>query len=772
MSGEQNNLKHWIRAGIHHWYLFVILFPMALGIAFLFLQRTPKKYEANASLLIRDEEGQLNEEVIFSEFGLGKRSKNLENEVLVLKSSPLMTEVVRDLELQYTFTEIDGFRRTDLYKHAPISVSNWIQNQERKPLEALLYADSPESYRLEMEEGVFNGEFGKELVLPQGTLTLIRENRAEIVNPIEIRCHTESGRARELGKILEVEVMGENSSVVHLSIKDTSPERAKDILNGLIAGYNEDNIQKKNAVFENSIRFIDDRVKLISGELSETESSVENYKRQYNVVELSTEGNMILSELTGFNKRISDSDVQMEILNSIHSFLLRHQNSFEFVPTNLNLTDLTLTKQLEQFNQLLATRDKLKNELGAAHPDLILAEKQIENLRMTIINSIHAIKKDLEITMQADEELKGGLEARLQSLPKRERELIDIERKKDIKEKLYIYLLQKREEAALSLSVNRSSAYIVEPPFSSDPVSPKPAQVWLIAAFLGLAIPASILLVIDSTNNKIREEEEVQEATDVPVIGVLAQTRKREKLVATGNNFSLPAEMFRLLRSNLTHLSPNKHVKSLMITSSVHGEGKSYIALNLAMTEVLTGKRVVIVNLDLRNNTSETYWNNAPGHAGVADYLSNSGITLRHIIQQTSLHPCLDIISNGGQVSNPSQMVFSNRLRDLVNLLKKEYDLIILDTPPVGLVTDTFEISDLAEATMYVVRMQYTQRSHLQIIDNINQMQKLPQPFIVLNGAQVSNSAGFVYSFKTQQAEDSGVANEMALQRANHTSDN
>jgi tyrosine-protein kinase Etk/Wzc len=750
MSRDQNNIGQWLLKGLDYWYLFAIIFPAALVAAYLFLQYTPSKYKAEAMLLIKDEEGQFNEELVFSELGLGKKSKNLENEVLVLKSTPLMYEVVQDLELQFQFTEINTIQRTDLYKKSPIKVLDWQPAEENKPLEAVLYQDKPGGFHLELKEGEFSGEYGKEIIMPEGKLTLFKNSEQEIQNPIAIRVNSIWNRANELGKKFEVEVVGEGSSVLHLSIKDVAPERAKDVLTRLIEVYNERTVKKKNSVFENSIKFIDDRVKLIAGELSETESDVQDYKRQYNVVELSTEGNKIQEDLSIFNKQISDSEVQLEILNTIQHFLAKNKENFEFVPTNLSLSNLTLNRLLDQFNEVLTTRDLLENELGASHPELLLNERQLVNLRQTIINNTYAIKKDLQISNKANRELKANLERRLQSLPKRERELIGIERRKDIKEKLYIYLLQKREEAAISLAVTAATGQIVEPPSYSEPVSPKKAQVWLVAAFLGLAIPAGFVFFLDSMNDKIREEEDILEATNVPVVGVLAQTRKKDNLVARENNFSTAAEMFRLLRSNLSHVTQNKNLRTLLITSSIYGEGKSYIALNLAMTQVLTGKRVVIVDLDLRSQKPETYGQNAPARIGVTDYLVNSAMTPRHVIHNSGLHPCLDLINRGSAVSNPNQMVLSLRLRELMDQLKEVYDFIILDAPPVGLVTDTLEMNDLAEATMYVTRSKVTLKSHLKIVENISRMNKLPQPFIVLNGLRISHPAGYVNSFKSQ----------------------
>jgi capsular exopolysaccharide synthesis family protein len=309
--------------------------------------------------------------------------------------------------------------------------------------------------------------------------------------------------------------------------------------------------------------------------------------------------------------------------------------------------------------------------------------------------------------------------------------------------------MQKREEAAISLAVSAAPGQVVEPPSYGEPVSPRPAQIWLIAAFLGLALPVGLLFLLESLHDKIQDESEILDETNVPVLGVLAKTRGRDKLVARENNFGVSAEMFRLLRSNLSQPS-HKNLRTLLITSSIYGEGKSYIALNLAMTQVLVGKRVVIVDLDFRKKKPELYGSVAAGQFGVTDYLMNPAMTPQHLIHNSALHACLDIVHRGAVVPNPSQMVHSARLRELIHHLRQEYDFIILDAPPVGLITDTLEMNDLADATMYVVRAGKTQKNHLQIIENIRRMEKLPAPFIVLNGVRMNSSFHYANVFKAQ----------------------
>lgn len=744
--GEKNfDLKQMFLTGLRYWYLFLTITPTIVAAAYLYLKYTMPTYESEAMMLIKDDEnsGQVNEEIMFTELGLGKKNKTLENETLVLKSSPLLAEVVKRHNLQYNFTSVDGWKKRDLYSDCPIQVLDWQPKHDKAGLAAMLYDNGRGGFRLEVDDQQYSGEFGKELALPEGKLALAHKPGSYANTPILLEIVPVMDMARAIGGALKVEIMGEQSSTLHLSIKDKSPDRARDILAGVMEEYNKNSVAIKNKAFENTINMVNERIKLISQNLNEAEQSVEVYKRNYNMMNLSAEGTQLLNDLAAYNKEITSSDVQMEILNSIEDFLNKNRNNFEFVPTNLNINNLTLSTQLENFNRLLSDRERLRNAAGTDHPDLQLTERQIQNLRSTITDNIRTIKKDLQIANNATRGVKSGLESRLASLPHHERELINIERQKNVIESLYLYLLQKREEAAVSLAVTASKGRVVEPADAFySPISPKSSQIWLIALFLGLVIPVGLILFFEGLNDKIQTEEDIKTATTVPVAGALAQSRNKNRVVVTENSRTAIAEMFRLLRANLAYVSPGHDLKSIIVTSSTSGEGKSFIAMNLGMTIALTGKKVLIVELDLRKPKQELYHNVERSEEGLVNYLINPNLPAYKVIRNTGLHANLDLLSSGPIPPNPGELIMSPRLRTLVDDMREKYDFIILDAPPVGRVADALQMKDLAEATMYVVRAGYTYKGQLEIVDDIAAKNKMPKPFIVLNGIPI-NKPGY-----------------------------
>ncbi len=744
MKEDRIDFKMLLGKARKYWYLYLLFFPTAVGLAYLYLRVTPKKYEAHAVLLIKDEEksGQLVEEAIFDELGLlARKKKSLENEVLILKSTPLMENVVQNLELQYEYFSLDFLKKRDIYLDSPIKVIDWKPNGYYEYLDAKIQIDNKGGYRLESDKHEYLGEFGKELRLPSGKLTLSFNRGKEFKGPIGLLISPTKEKAKELMDMLDVASMGELSSALSLTYKDVVPTRAESVVTELITLYNKQSIDEKNAVYENSLSLLNERISLISQELAAAEQNVESYKRQFNISELSAEGSMLMKDLSDFNREISGTAVQLEILSSIQDFLERNKDNFEFVPSNININNLTLSNQISSFNDLLRQRDQTKNKLGPAHPDVILVERQIKNLRQTIIENIQSIKADIQLGQNAKKELSANVESRMLSLPTRERELLDKERKKNLTENIYVYLLQKREQSAISLASTTSTGRVIEPAEASDPVSPKIPQVILIALFLGLALPSGIAFTLESMNDKVQTEDDVHRATTATVAGVIAFSRKKSRLVVKENSNSAAAEMFRLLRANLAYITPGEVLKTLIVTSGVPGEGKSFIALNLGVTQALAGKKVLLLELDLRKPSQE-FEDIEATEEGVVSYLVDPAVTMEKIIQNTGLHINFDVIRCGHRPPNPSEMLLSPRLRDLITALRSKYDFIILDTPPVGVVADALLLKEMADATMYVVRSGYTHLGEFRIINDIIQKGKLPRPFIVLNSVRL-NKKGY-----------------------------
>jgi len=754
MKEDKIDIKLLLFKALKYWYIFAIAILLVAGGTYYHLKTTVPSFRASAMLLVKDQENkQLDEEALFAELGLSKGNTNLENEKLYLRSTPLMEPVVRNLELQYRYYSEGPFRRHALYRSLPVKIVSWEPKEGVERFVFSLLLDGQGGYQLtttrEEEEKTYKGEFGKALNLPVGKLTLSRQREIPVDTPLSVEIRSVKSAASMFAGNLSVEVMGEESSTLYLGIEDESPERAQDVLNELMDTYNRESIKEKNQVYQNSIDLINERILLINQELSSAEQNVEAYKQRFNMMELSAEGTMLRQKMAEYDQLIFEVQTELEILNSIENFLDQNRNTFEFVPTNLQLTNMTLAGQLENFNILLKERARLRSELGPSHPELLLTERQIQNLRRTIIENIASIRKDLEITLDANLKRKTSLDSQMQSLPQRERQLFEMERQKSVKENLYLYLLQKREESAISQSVTVAKGKTIEPSSASyTPVSPNKKVILLSAFFLALALPTGLIVLIETLNDKLQPEDDIDKLVSVPMGGVISLDKRKEKVVVGKGVFSTQAELFRLLRANLAYISTGQPLRKLLITSSISGEGKSFISINLGMSIALSGKKVILLELDFRKPKQENYLNiERELKKGLVNYLVDPTIGLQKVIRNTKLHPKFDIITSGPTPPNPSELILSERLREMVDQLQDEYDMIIIDAPPVGLVADALQMKDIADATLYVLRINYTRKGHLKILNDIAEKNKLPRPFAVVNAVNLSSNYSGAYGY-------------------------
>ena len=759
-ANEPLNPQALLRSATKYWYVFLIGLGVALAANKFFLRRTHPIYQARTKLLINDNENasQFSEEFLFTELGLGLSTNSLENEMMVLTSTPLLMKVVDNLGLQFQYARMGRFLERDLYQDSPVAVAQWLP-RDSSEFYAIVYPNERGGFVLETEwleeDRSFDGEFGKPLDLPSGEITLIHRQYDSDNSPISIRINTTWAKAKEIQADLEAALVGEKSSIVELSLKNRSRQRAMDILGDLIRNYNQLSVQKRNQDFVNTIDLINTRISMINEELTDVEISVENYKQRFNMVELSSEGSRLMEELSALNRSMAETKIQLTILDSIENFLVKNQDDFEFVPTNATLTNLTLSNQLSRFNELLAEQQKMKNNLGPEHPDLKLVNQQLQNFRQTIIENIRNIKNDLTVTRNSTLVQNDDLTSRIQSLPRYERGLVEIERKKTIKENLYLFLLQKREEAAMSMAVNVVRCEVVEPPFSMPtPIRPNKPKAWLVALFLGLGIPTGIVFLLSYLANKVETEKDLQNLSPLNLAGVIAKAPKKSGPFVVRENSNTPlSEMFRMLRANLFFFLPGEGTKTLLITSCSEGEGKSFIAKNLAVTLALSGQRVVLIQTDLRCPDKELSLPKpfSASNKGVVDYIIDPSLRVDDVIQESGLHENFHIISHGPKPPNPGELIMSDRLREMVALLQPRYNYILFDTPPVSIVADALQLSDLADATLFVVRARHTRLSQIEILNKIAKEKKAPSPSLVLNDVSmrdyVFGKYGFGYNF-------------------------
>lgn len=732
---------------LRYWYLFLIGPALAIAWAYWHLRVTVPMYEVKAQMLIKEEKS-YGEDLLFAELGIGKKVKNLENEVLVMLSSPLMADVVRQKNMQWRYFRQDGPVQREMYSDPPVRVLDWTPTKAEGGLTGEVLADGEGGYTFIVDGREYAGEFGGRTVLPGGKLILWGSSDLKKNDRVLVRMSPVESMVAQFHENLDVSIAGEESSILVLKLKDTSPNRAHDVLMGLIDAYNERSIDEKNKGYAGAIRLIDERLAGITAELSEVEQDMETFKSRNVTVELGAEASLLMNEMAAYDHKLTDVGVQLEMMDGIEDVLTRNIEGQQYLPTGVAINNVALSNELQSYNTLLAQRDQKRRNLGPDHPELQLLDKQIGNLRGSIRDNLTTLRSELRTTLDANRYQQGLIENRTRSLPRRERMLVEKERRRSVVQDLYLYLLQKREESAINMAVTTSTGMVVEPPGMPDrPVSPKPRQVWLVALFLGLAIPGAIVLLLRRLNDRVEDAGAIRSITSVPVLATIANSRSKESMVVRAGSNSVVAETFRLLRAGLMYLTPGSDLRTLLITSSTSGEGKSFIAMNLGMTLALAGKRIVILELDLRKPKQERYFGLGTTDKGVVSYLVRKDVAVRDIIRNSGHHPGLDVILSGPVPPDPAELILSDRLRGLVAELRESYDTIILDTPPVGLVADALQLKDLAQATMYVVRVGYTHLPQLRTVEEIRAGEKLPRPFIVLNGMRYDGPGRYGYGY-------------------------
>lgn len=749
-ESEEIDIKAILQKGLRHWYFFVIGLVICLGAAFLYLRYSTPEYLISSTLLIKDDKKgpDIGGSAVFSDLDMFQSSKNINNEVEVLKSKDLMQRVLMELSLHASFYEEGRVKATEVYgRSLPLKLIIGELDSAAFDKSISLHIKDNNSFELEDEEGEGRSlhQFGQEIHKPYGTFTVIAQSEIAEKHQIKIKFHDIQKLAKEYNKQLTVAPVNKDASVLAISLPHPVPEKGKDILKKLIEVYNKEAIEDKNQVAATTIDFIDERLGYLTTELSAVEKNVEQYKRKNKLTNVSSDATLYLERASEYSKQLAEFEIQLDVLNSIERYLNKQGDQFELVPSTLNLQDPTLLGLITKFNELQLERNRMLRNTPANHPMVQNMTDQLENLRLNILENLKNIQNGMKITRDNLKATSSRFESRIQEVPSMERELLEISRQQGIKEGLYLYLLQKREESALSLAATVSNSRVIDVAMEGDePVKPKKIFIYLIALLLGLCLPVGLLYVKEILNNKVQELQDVEKATNTPILGEIANNVGEDKIIVTKNSRNPVAEMFRLIRTNLQFASLGQENRVILVTSSMSGEGKSFFCLNLAATLALTGKRTIVLDFDLRkpglSNDVELFH-----EKGITNYLISEGSS-SEVLKPAEIAPNLFVLNSGPVPPNPAELILLPKIEVLIRELKETYDYIIIDTSPVGLVADALSLTTYADSSLYLLRYNYTYKEQIKIIDDIYRQKKLKQPMIVANGARIGGN-GYGYGY-------------------------
>lgn len=756
-----------------HWPWIVGAVVICLISAWIYLKMSTPVYNISATVLIKDEKkggasGQLSELENLGLGGLFSSSENFDNELEVLRSKTLAKEVVQQLNLYISYMDEDEFPARNLYKNSPIQVNLTPQEAGRLNESMIVEMELQSQGSLDVNVIVGEKEYQKHFdklpaIFPtdEGTLAFfqtpdsllskfveddeiedkktIRNIKATISNPVAV--------ARWYCESLSIEPTSKTTSVAVISLKNSSLRRGQDFINTLLERYNSNTNDDKNVVAQKTAEFIDERIGIISKELGSTEESLESFKRNAGITDLVSDAQIALTGNAEYEKKRVENRTQISLVEDLWSYINRDE--YEILPANIGLQDAALTGAIDRYNEMLIERKRLLRTSTESNPTIINLSTSIRAMKANVRATLEATLKGLQITKaDLDREAKRYSQ-RISNAPGQEREFVSIARQQEIKAGLYLMLLQKREENAIALAATANNARIIDEAIADEiPVSPKRRMIYLVALVLGVGIPVGIIYIINLTKFKIEGRTDVEKLTAIPIVGDVPLTDEKEGSIAVfENQNNLMSETFRNIRTNLQFMLENDK-RVILVTSTVSGEGKSFISANLAISLSLLGKKVVIVGLDIRKPGLNKVFRLSTKEKGITQYLANPESDLMNLVQQSDVNKNLYILPGGTVPPNPTELLAREGLDKAIETLKKKFDYIILDTAPVGMVTDTLLIGRVADLSVYVCRADYTHKAEFTLVNELAENKKLPNLCTVINGLDLKRRKyGYYYGY-------------------------
>ena len=747
-QSETKDMRTVLSQYTRYWYLFLFSTVLSLSSAYLYLRYyAVPKYSIYSTILIKDDKSNAD---ALSDLGSFKSTRNIDNEIQILGSKRLITRVVSELGLSTKYTVKGKVRDQEIYGSGlPIKVL--IKKIDYSKLgDGFTVRPKPNNaYELDDYTGhVTIHHFGEQIQSKYGVLTIFTKADHKISDTrIAVQFQNIDQVADYYNNVIAIVPVNRQASVLSITLKDPIPEKAKDIIDKLMEVYNVEAVEDKNVMATNTLRFLDDRLKKLTSGLSGVEKNVETFKSANGLTDITTQATNYTSQASNYNNQISEWAIQIDVLESIENYLKKNAGNHSTVPSTLGIKDETLLGLIRKFNELQLERERLLRTAEPNNPIVQNLDEQLINLRVNILENLRNIKQGIQITSDNLRASSGQFQSKIKRMPGMERELLEINRQQSIKQNIYSYLLQKREETAISLASATTIARVIDPATGGNyPIDSESRSLYLSALLLGLGLPLAVVYLINLLDNKVRTQKDIGDATATPIIGEIAHNRSNEAVVVREGMRSPIAEMFRLVRTNLNFVALGKENIVVMVTSSMWGEGKTFFSINLAASLVLTGRRVVLLDLDLRNPNvaNELVLIN---RVGVSEYLVSDDISIDDIIRPVEHVPGLFVGTSGAIPPNPSELVMSPKFAHLIQELKASFDYIIIDTPPVGQVADSFILAPLTDFSIYLVRYNYTKKAQLKIIANIFKNKMLKRPMIVLNDAKPDNGNNYGYGY-------------------------
>ncbi|RZL47119.1 MAG: polysaccharide biosynthesis tyrosine autokinase [Pedobacter sp.] len=738
---------------IDKWHWFLISVILLLLVAFMYVRFTAPTYQISARVLVNDDQkggGMAKQAGALMDLGglLGS-SNSVDNEAEILKTRFLMEQVVREMKLNVVYGVKTNFVSRELYR-------NPFELNILKPVDTIratkIKVEKTSGGKLRVsckgfeKDVAWNENFEVEGV---GVLSLVPEASQQLKDLVySIDISSLDDKVAGLMKQLSVAVSNKQVTIIDLGLSYPLQQKGEDILNTLINKYTAANLSDKNAIADSTAKFIKQRLSVIQNELGGVEGDLKNFKQENRLADMSEQGKLLVQNTGEFTAELAKAETQVSILTELENFLKDESKNNRVLPSSLLPQDMVFSGIMTQYNALLLERDKQLFALTEESPIVKTLDDQIAKARQGILGNIESTKKTYILTRNKLRSQLQKAEGQISGVPQIEKDYLKLARNQQIKQELYIFMMQKAEETAISKTSNISIAKIIDPPKAQVlPISPKKNVIYLIGLLVGLMIPVALIFVSEVFNNTVSTKEDITNRTQVPVIGEISHNAEDDNLIVANKGRSAISEQFRALRTNLSFYLKNSDEKIILLTSSMSGEGKSFTAINLGNILALAGKKVLLMELDLRKPGLSAKLG-ISNEVGFSNYTINQDLKISDVIKPLAINSNMFIISSGPLPPNPAETLLSEHTPKLIEELKKQFDYIIMDAPPIGIITDAQLLAPYADVILYLVRQKITQKNQLDIVDDLYRSGKMKNIGIVVNDI-LSKFYGYGYGYGT-----------------------
>lgn len=763
---QKNILNEVMFKYVPYWPVFVILMAVSMFGAWFYLRITPKMYEATASIMVQDEQKGVEPTKMEEQMDQFAGKKIIENEVEVLKSKTLMADVVKDLHLYASFFEEGEVTPKPAYISSPIMIEAAHPELLRK-IDRVLFSFSEKDSTVIV--GSTRYPLNQMMKTPWGELMFIANKRFSKPAEGPLFFSLRNIRGASGGYSSKLTVTGSNkSTVITATQKDEVPERSEDVLNDLLSVYQRADVASKTRLAAATIDFIQHRLDTVQGELKDIEERAKSYKSTQGAVDISTQGQLYLKSVGETDGKLNEISVEMAVLDQVEKYVTSKENGSSLAVSTLGIKDPVLTDILNKISEKELQYEKYKKTTGENNPILLSIKSEINKLKPTVLENIRQQRSSLEASKLDLASSNNKYATILQTIPQKEKDLIEISREQNIKINIFNFLKQQKEAAALSMLPKDDSRIVDRALSSYDPVSPKSSMIYMVALVISIGLPVAFIAAKGMLNRKIMYRNEIENLTSFPIIGEIILDKSKDPLVIKEGKRTFIAEQFRRIRTSLAYLGTNHAGKKrVLITSSLSGEGKSFVALNLALSLAMTGKKVILLELDLANPTLSKKLD-VSYERGVSNYLMGE-CEPEDVIKRSPVNDNLFFLPCGTLPENPSELIMHERLKELLNYLEDIFDHVIIDSAPASLLSDAYVLSPMCHATLYVVKHKVTPKIYLERLeqDNVSQLMNVG---IIFNGIKsrgfTKNGYGYGYGYGYVQDANTNKKKKNRKQRA------